>query len=137
MNNFPYIQMQCSNTFLNRRSPYVGGRGMCHPSGVHFEDTCSLRVHFFCQFLLCSLRYSFKPHSKLCVPPGYTNLTLFDHILCSLRVRVRYSGRQNPVHLGTTPPPPPPPPPPTPPTPPSGQETPILPMIDSLHEIYL
>ena len=41
--------------------------------GVLFEDMCSLRAYFFPNFLcLCSLGYAFQPHTKLCVPSGYT-----------------------------------------------------------------
>ena len=41
--------------------------------GVLFADMCSLRVYFFPNLsCLCSLRYAFQPHSKLCVPAGYT-----------------------------------------------------------------
>ena len=49
---------------------------------------CQLFLSVFsqvCFSCLCSLRYAFQPHSKLCV----YNLTLFDRILCSLRVSVR------------------------------------------------
>ena len=53
--------------------PYAGGTGMCRPSGCTFEDMCSLRVYYFANFsCLCSLRYAFQPHGKLCVPSGYT-----------------------------------------------------------------
>ena len=33
---------------------------------------------------LCSLRYAFQPHGKLCVPSGYIISRFFDRILCSL-----------------------------------------------------
>ena len=37
--------------------------------GVHIEYLGSRRVYVFTNFsCLCSLRYAFQPHSKLCVP---------------------------------------------------------------------
>ena len=72
------------------RIPQGGGifievRGCTTRQGVLFEDMCSLRVYFLPIFLVCA----FQPHSKLCVPSGYTISRFFDRILCSLRVRVR------------------------------------------------
>ena len=68
----------------------LGLRGCAARQGVLFEDMCSLKVYVFSIFsCLCSLMYAFQPHSKLCVPSGYTISRFFDRILCSLKVRVR------------------------------------------------
>ena len=67
----------------------LGVRGCAARQGVLFEDMCSLRVYFIANFsCLCSLRYPFQPHSKLCVPSGYTISRFFDRVLCSLRAMV-------------------------------------------------
>ena len=51
----------------------LGVRGFAARQGVLFDDMCSLMVYFFANFsCLCSLRYAFQPHSKVCVPSGYT-----------------------------------------------------------------
>ena len=69
----------------------LGVRGCAVRQGVLFEYMCSLRVYLpiLANFCLCSLRYAFQPHSKLCVPSGYTISRFFDRNLSSLRVRVR------------------------------------------------
>ena len=51
----------------------LGVRGSAVRQGVLFEDMCSLRVYISC---LCSLRYAFQPHSKLCSLRVY-NLKFF------------------------------------------------------------
>ena len=69
---------------------------------------CSLWVYFFANFsYLCSLRYAFQVHRKLCVLSGHTISRFFDRILCSFTVRVRLSGGTTPSILvpSATPPP--------------------------------
>ena len=73
--------------------PYVGGggvRGCAARQGVRFEDMRTLRVYFFANFLVCVLS---GMHFNLIVSYVLTqvyNLTLFDRILCSLRVEFTY-----------------------------------------------
>ena len=63
----------CITTHVGGDFHILGIRGCVARQGVLFDDICSLRVYFFASFsCLCSLRYTFKPHSKLCVPSGYT-----------------------------------------------------------------
>ena len=62
----------------------LGVRGCAARQGVLFDNMSSLRVYFFAKFsCLCSLRYAFQPHSKLCVPSGYA-ISRFVIVFCVL-----------------------------------------------------
>ena len=75
----------------------LGVRGCAAHQGILFEDICSLRVYFVANFsCLCSLGYAFQPHSKLCVPSGYT-------ISRFLIVFYVLSGSMSSIPSGTTP----------------------------------
>ena len=78
------VKFICSKCWRKSPGGGVGGGGggtsICWGYGdvppvraYFFEDMCSLRVYVFANFsCLCPLRYAFPPHSKLCVPSGYT-----------------------------------------------------------------
>ena len=113
------ISVSSVRQFVRRSMRTPGGhshmlwvRGRAARQGGLFKNMCSLRVYFSRVLHICVLSgYEIQGIFTTYVLSGYTfhvfYLSVFSqgmkfrHFLCSLRVRVRSSGRHDPVNLDT------------------------------------